>query len=120
MAEPHGEDRQIKYHFEYDPAYRIVAANSAWIAITTRNDLRLDFTVEGLDNPDEIVNLITPDNQVGPELRRSPEPRLVRRLQVGVLLSFETAVSIADLIKKQIEDHLRTLRKEGTEGASGS
>ena len=116
MAEP-SETREIKFYFEYDPNYRIVAANSAWVAITTRDDVRLDFTIEGLGNPDEIVNAITTQNDIGPELRRSPEPRLVRRLQVGVLLSLETAESIANLIKSQIQAH-RQVRQTPTEGKS--
>ncbi len=54
MPEPMGEDRQIKFFFEYDPAY--------------------------------------------------PAQRIVRRIQVGVLLSLEQAESTADFIKSRVAD----------------
>lgn len=104
MAEPVGEDRQVKFFFEYDPRYSVVAANGAWAGVTTRGDIRIDFFVEGLGNPDQVVNLITPNGHLGPELSRSPERRFVRRMQVGVLLRLEEAESIADFIKKQVAD----------------
>lgn len=105
MAEPVGEDRQVKFFFEYDPSYRVVAANGAWMGITPRGDIRIDFFVESLGNPDQVVNLITPEGQLGPELSRYPvEKRFVRRMQVGILLPLDQAESTADLIKKQIAD----------------
>lgn len=119
MDVPPEEGRQITFYFEYDPEYRVVAANSAWVGITTRDDLRLDFTIEGVGNPGEIVNLLTADGQIGPELRRSPERRIVRRFQVGVLWSLDTADSIAGLIKSQVQAHRGARTKQETEGATG-
>lgn len=104
MPEPVGEDRQVKFVFEYDPRYSLVAANGAWVGITPRSDIRIDFFVESLGNPDHVVNLITPQGQLGPELGRAPERRLVRRMQMGVLLSLEQAESLADFLKSQIAD----------------
>jgi len=114
MAEPQGEDRQIKVYFEYDSDYRVVAANSAWVAITTHNDLRVDFTIEALATPSETTHRITPDFQIGPEFSRTPELSLSRRFQVGVLLSFETALNIAALMRNQIEAHRAGQRQSGS------
>jgi len=99
-----GEDRQIKFFFEYDPAYRLIGANGVWGGITPRGDVRLDFFVEAQGIPKEVVNLITPEGSLGPELSRSPAQRIVRRIQVGVLLSLEQAESTADFIKSRVAD----------------
>jgi hypothetical protein len=102
MPEPQGEDRQVKFHFETDPDYRIVAANGIWSGITPRGDMQLDFFVESIGAPSQVVNLVTPEGNLGNELSRSPEPRIVRRMQIGILLSLEQADNIADFIKNQI------------------
>lgn len=104
MAEPKGEDRQVKFQFEYDQGYRLIGANGVWSGITPRRDMRLDFFVESVGVPEQITHLVTEAGGLGAELNRLPEHRIVRRLQVGVLLSLDQAESIADFIKKQITD----------------
>lgn len=105
MAEPVGEDRQLKFSFEYDPGYRIVAANGVWAGVTARGDIQLDFFVESHGVPAEVVNLITPEGSLGPELTRSPaERKFVRRVQVGILLSIGQADDIADFIKAKVAE----------------
>jgi len=113
MAEPVGEDRQVKFHFEYDPSYRVVAANGAWIGITPRADLRLDFFIEDRGIPDELVNLVTPEGNLGPELRRSPETRFVRRMQVGVLLSLDQGEALIDFVKTTIQEFRKARQQQG-------
>jgi hypothetical protein len=103
MPEPRGEDRQVKFQFEYDAGYRLVGANGVWSGITPRSDMKLDFFVESLGIPDQITHSVS-DTGLGPELNRTPDRMIVRRVQVGVLLSLDQAERIADFIKKQIED----------------
>ncbi len=112
MPEPQGEDRQVKFQFEYDSGYRVIGANGVWSGITPRSDMRLDFFVESVAIPDQVTHLVTQTAGLGAELSRSPEHRIVRRLQVGILLSLEQAESIADFIKAQITD----FRKRTTKG----
>ena len=109
MPEPHGpqpqgEDRKVKFHFEYDQGYRLIGANGVWSGITTRGDIKLDFFVESIGVPEQVTHLINEAGSLGAELTRLPEQRIVRRMQVGVLLSLEQAESIADFIKGQIMD----------------
>lgn len=111
MPDPVGEDRQAKFYYEYDPNYRLVAANGIWGGITPRGDVRLDFFVESVGIPESVTNLITPEGNLGPELSRSPERRFIRRLQVGVLLSLEEAESISDFITEKIAE-FRKRREE--------
>jgi len=111
MPEPQGEDRQVKFQFEYDPGYRVIGANGVWSGITPRSDVRLDFFVESVGIPEQVTHLVTQAGGLGAELNRSPEHRIIRRLQVGVLLSLEQAESIADFIKAQITDFKKTRTK---------
>lgn len=115
MQEPVGEDRQVKFFFEFDPAYRLVGANGMWGGMTPRGDMRLDFFVESHVVPEHVVNLITPDGGLGPELTRSPSPRgrIIRRLQMGVLLSAEQAESVADFIKQRVAEYRQKKGKMG-------
>jgi hypothetical protein len=107
MPESQGGDREVTFHYEFDPAYRIVGANGVWGGLTPRGDIRLDFFVESLTVPDSVVNLITPDGKLGPELARTPERRITRRLQVGILLSREQADDIADFLKARVAEFRR-------------
>jgi hypothetical protein len=104
MPEPAGEDRQISFTFEYDAGYRLVPVNGVWGGITPRGDLRLDFFVESMIIPSEVVNLVTTEGKLGQELRRTPEKKYVRKMQVGLLLSIDHAETIAEFIKTKIKD----------------
>ena len=108
MPEPLGEDRQVKFRFEFDPGYRLIGANGIWGGVTPRGDLRLDFFVESQGIPDHVTHLITSDNRLGPELNRVQQDGIIRRIQVGVLLSLDQADSIADFIKQKIADRRRS------------
>lgn len=101
MAEPMPE--RLEFFFEYDPGYRVVATNGVWGGVTTRGELRLDFFVESVGNPERVTNEIS-EGKIGRELSRVPERRVVRRLQVGVLLSLEHAESIADFIRDKVAE----------------
>ena len=116
MPDPVGEDRQVKFYFEHDPSYRVVAANGVWAGVTARGDIKLDFFVESHGTPTEVVNLITPEGSLGPELNRTPPaPRINRRMQIGVLLSIEQADDIANFVKAKIAE-FRNLTKRNQEG----
>lgn len=93
---------ELQFFFEYDKDYRVVAANGVWIGNTTRGELSLDFFVERLGIPESISNAVTEDGHLGDEISRQPEKRLVRRLQVGVLMSLEQAESMVNFLTKKI------------------
>jgi len=106
MAEP----QRVKYLHRYAPGYRVVAANAAWIAITPRNDVKIDFVVEKVTDPNEVVYLMTPEGSLGPEVARLPEePTITRDCQIGVMLSLDAAEAIADFIKASVQRYRGTL-----------
>ena len=114
MAEPAGEDRQINFSFEYESTYRLFPANGVWAGVTPRGDLRLDFFVESNVVPSEVVHLISPEGKLGNELRRVPSGRgIVRRMEVGVLLSLDNADGIADFIKTQVREFRKRQEERG-------
>ena len=84
MSERRYEGGQIEFHFEYDPGYRLVAANGVWGDPTPRGDLRLDFFVEAVSLPTRVMHAISPEGRVGTELRREPERRFTRRERQGM------------------------------------
>ena len=103
----------LKFLFEHDSDYRIIACNGVWGGPTPRGDFHLDFFVEKIPTPDHVVHTLTKTG-LGPEVDREPpvdtgkERLITRRLQVGVLLSLDHADSIADYIKKTVAE-ARTL-----------
>ena len=105
MTERQYEGGQIEFHFEYDPGYRLVAANGVWGDPTPRGDLRLDFFVEAPTLPTRVMHAISPEGRVGTELRREPERRFTRRIQLGILVSMDHAESIARTIQERVAEY---------------
>lgn len=112
MPEPMGEDRQVKFAFEYDPDYRLISANGTWSGFTPRGDFRIDFFAESMEIPEYVTHLVTPAGQLGAELSRS-ESKIVRRVQFGVLLSVDQAEAAVDYIKGQITQFRQQQGREG-------
>jgi hypothetical protein len=108
MPDPNKEKDQpgpveVEFFHEFDPGYRILACNGVWGVLTARGDIKLDFYVEGLKIPERITSLVNPDGTIGPGTN-PPPPRIVRRIQVGVLINLPQAeymsVMISEIIKK--------------------
>ena len=105
MTERYETGQQVEFHFEYDPGYRLVAANGVWCDPTPRGDLRLDFFVEAPTLPRRIMHALGPEGRVGPELRREPERTFTRRIQLGILVSMDHAESIARSIQDRVAEY---------------
>ena len=105
MTERQYEGGQIEFQFEYDPGYRLVAANGVWADPTPRGDLRLDFFVEVAALPTRVMHAISREGRVGTELRREPERRFTRRIQLGILVSMDHAESIARTIQERVAEY---------------
>ena len=95
---------ELQFFFEFDKEYRVVAANGVWIGNTPRGDLHLDFFVERLAIPESVTNKITDDGRLGDEISRQPERKIVRRMQVGVLISVEQAQSLVNFLTTRISE----------------
>lgn len=105
--------KEIEFSFEYDKDYRILASNGVWGGMTTRGEFKLDFFVESIGIPDSVKNKVTEDGKLGDEIKRSPEKKVTRQLQVGILLSQAHALSLAEFIQQHIKDVKEKTEKEG-------
>jgi hypothetical protein len=54
MSEKRDNSKEIEFVYEYDPGYRVVAANGVWGGATPRGDFRLDFLLKALLSPNEL------------------------------------------------------------------
>jgi hypothetical protein len=96
--------KEVKFYFEYDKDYRVVASNGVWGGITPRGDLQLDFFVEKVGIPDSVEYVVTQDGKLEGEIRRDPPRQFVRRMQVGVLFSLEDAERLHTFLGKRINE----------------
>lgn len=102
---------ELEFFFEHDPNYRIIAANGIWGGLTPRGDIQLDFFVEKQNTPESIRHELKETGVLGDELGRFPSRKIIRRLQVGILLSAEQADSVANFIKDKVKE-LREIREK--------
>jgi hypothetical protein len=105
MSERYEGGQQVEFHFEYDPGYRLIAANGVWGDPTPRGDLRLDFFVEAPTLPHRVMHAVSPEGRLGSELRREPARTFTRRIQLGVLVSMDHAESIARSIQDRVAEY---------------
>ena len=92
------------------PDYRLFPANGAWGGVLPKGDFRVDFFVESQLTPSKVISEVAPEGKSLKEIQRVlpiavPENRtLVRRQFVcGILISVETARSIANFIDERLE-----------------
>jgi hypothetical protein len=97
----------IKFVFQYDEGYKLLAANGVWVGITPRGDVRIDFFVEGFPPPATTTHPIGADGSVGAETDREPPGttekviEVIRRLQVGVMIPGNQLESFGTLLRQK-------------------
>lgn len=106
----------IDFFFEFDKDFKIIGSNGAWGGMTPQGDFRIDFFVESVAVPQRVRYKVNANGALGQEFEREPEKRLVRQMQVGVLLSVDTAERVANFILERIRDYRE--RVEKTKGVS--
>ncbi|GEM_PF-333177 len=116
--EQEDKDKQVKFVFKYDPDYRLIPCNGVWGGMTTRGDLKLDFMVESQATPDYVVHVIDVEaGELGKEIEREPPKHFIRELQVGILMSPDTAVAFADWLNGKLKEIEKLSGKNNSEGA---
>lgn len=99
----------IPIDYEYDPDYRIIAANGMYGGVTPRGDLRVDFFVESqpAPGPGESVYQTQPDGS-SKEISKSKKRKCVRHVQIGVLLPAQHIEGFAQWFQQKA-DQIREL-----------
>ena len=108
MADKEEKAKEVQIFFEYDPNFRVIAANNCWVGWTGMGDVRIDFFVQSLGIPERVTHEILPDGiNLGQEIisKRYPEQRLVRRIQASVLLSISQAEGLIKILQDQIKQY---------------
>ena len=102
---------KIEIEYQYDPDYRVVAANGIFGGVTPKGELRMDFFVEynAVPGPGEIAYKAEGDKWAETTIPQSP--KLVRRIQVGVLVSPHHIDSFA----KWFRDKAQTIKLQTEE-----
>jgi hypothetical protein len=107
MADERKFPLEVEFFFETDKDYRIIASNGAWGGITPQGDIQVDFFVERLATPESVKNSVSEEGAIGTIIEMKPPKRIVRRLQVGVLMTVEQSQKLAKFLSekiKQVED----------------
>jgi hypothetical protein len=103
---------EIEFVFELDSDYRLVPCNGIWGGLTSRGDFRIDFFVESQAIPERVTNAINEETQtLGKETRRNPPKQIIRQMQVGVLMSADTAASLIGFLQERIEERQKIFEK---------
>jgi len=96
------EPKKIEFHYEVDPAYRVVAANSVLTTTTGFGDIKIDFLIDSFAIPKSVTHEVTADGKIGKMLEVKPGERQARHVQIGVLVSLDQATKIADFINEEV------------------
>lgn len=103
---------EVEINFTIEPGYKVNAANGAWGSLTPHGELKLDFFVEALAIPSQVVHSLVQGEGLGPEIRRKPSSVFERKIQTGVLLDLEVAESIAKFMLSKIAEYRKAEKAE--------
>ena len=94
--------KQVGIVFSRAEGYRCIAANIAWGAVTPYGDIKFDLAIESTQAPEMVTRDIAEDGSVGPETRHPDTPRLVREVQIGVLVTPDFAERLAKWLTEKV------------------
>lgn len=107
------EDKKIVFRYEKKADYKVIYANGIHGGISPRGEFKFDLFTEYSKFPDEVIHSKVPDG-IGPEIDRNPKNLpIIREAQVGIIMSVESAKSIARWIMQHINDYEK-LHREAT------
>jgi hypothetical protein len=98
--------RAIRFNYTKSSDYRTLTANGASASIAPNVAIMIDFYIERLSNPQALIHriagtVITREERVPSE---DEEKNFDREFQVGLLLTPETARSIAALLMTKLNE----------------
>lgn len=102
---------EVTFAFRHSAGYRQVPANGVFGGVTTQGDFRMEFYLEAPEIPAEVRHKLGDDRVLGEELSRTPaEPRIIRDLQVSVVMSRDQAKALADWIQRKLAEYESVVR----------
>jgi len=104
VAEKEEKSQQVEIFTEYDPDYRVIATNFFWVGWTGLGDISVDFMIQNIQKPTSITYALPDGINIGDEIKRHPEGnRMVRRVQMGVLMTPDQALALSKILQDQVD-----------------
>lgn len=100
----------ISIKFIKSKEYKIFPANGVWGGITPRGNFKMDFFIDHVTIPSEVVHEIEPGDMLGKEIERKTESPFTREIMCGILLTPEQAKDTAKWILKKVEDFEKIIK----------
>lgn len=97
--------KDITVHFTKAPDYRLLPISGAWGGPSLVGDIVVDFFVEKITTPDQVVMRVEPTG-AAEEVSRS-EQKNIREIQVGLVLRPDIALSVGNWLVKQANQVLQ-------------
>lgn len=105
MADERKFPQEIETFFETSKDHKTFACNGAWGGLTPRGDILIDFFIEKQALPESVKNRVESDGTLGPVIEFKPQKRIVRELQVGVLVTVEEARNLVKFLNDRIKQY---------------
>lgn len=99
--------KSVKVQYEYDGKYRLIAANGLYGGITPGGELKIDFFAEYTPAPKTSQLSVSEEGQVTEH--KDTTPQIVRRIQMGMLVSPNHIQSFANWFQEKAEE-MRKIR----------
>ena len=94
----------IKFEFNKNKDYRSVYVNGVFGGVMPRGEVMMDLFFDHVGAPGEITHQMTPDG-LGPEISRDPANAPINReMMVAVLMTLDTAESIAHWLLAKVAE----------------
>jgi hypothetical protein len=98
--------RRVRYRMTRSRDYRVVVANGAIGGLGANGIIHLDFYLErGIQHEETLVDIDPSKRSVSAEVpaKVADEPVIVRESQVGLVVTPETALALAQWLMGQVE-----------------
>ena len=93
----------VKFHYIKGHLFRVIHVDGAIGGITPQRQIFVSLFSERAALPTMIEFEVSPEGELGEEIKREGREGLVREMDVGVVLSVESARDLADLLQRQLQ-----------------
>jgi len=107
MTKKNSIPKKMKYKYIFKDEYNPVYVNGAHGGISTRGEIIINFFLERHGVPYSQTHKIEDDGLLGAEIEREPKDysaKMIRYVENGIVLNYQTAVQIRDFLDRQIKD----------------
>jgi len=93
----------VKFHYIKGHLFRVVHVDGAIGGITPQREIFVSVFSERAALPTMIEFGISPDGELGDELKREGKEGLVREMDIGMVLNEDAAQNLLELLQKQLQ-----------------